>query len=204
MTRLVFDLHTCWHAGTGKGLGPVADAVVARTPGGLPYLPGRAVKGLLRHGMALAEACGRVDTGRTEALFGTRLAAARDLSDEEIDAQFEEARFHTTPGLLRFESASLGPDWEAWARGAPRPDPHRDALFVYLASTAVDDDGVVKDHTLRTIEAAIPLRLVAPVTCEGDSDDWVQDLRVAASLVRSLGAHRNRGLGRVTVTVEEA
>lgn len=203
MIHVVFDLHAYWHAGTGRGLGSMADAIVARSPGGLPYLPGRSVKGLLRRACVLAEHCGKLEPGRTETLFGTALAAATREGDAAIDNAFEEARFTTQPGALRFESGTLGAPWEAWGHAAPAADPHRDALFVRLANTAVREDGIVQQHTLRTIEVAVPLKLRARVECNAHDDGWVADLRLAAPLVRHLGAHRNRGLGRVSVSIEE-
>lgn len=203
MIEVVFDVSSYWHAGTGKGLGTQADAVVARSQGGLPYLPGRTVKGLLRHACAQAERFGQLEPGRTAILFGTELAAASEETDAAIDNAFEAARFKTVASLLRFESAVLGSAWEAWGRAAPPAAPEREALFHQIASTAIREDGIVEEHTLRTIEVAVPVRLRARVECIGDDSRWVEDLRRAAPLVRALGAHRNRGLGRVAVSVEE-
>lgn len=205
MTTIVFDLHSWWHAGTGRGLGAVADAVVNRTPEGLPYLPGRSVKGLVRSAVELAQQCKRVPEGRATLLFGTPLAATASKSDDDdvVDHAFEEGRYQTDAGCLRFGSAVLGADWTAWARRVGPADPHLAHLFHLVASTSVKDDGQVEQHTLRTIEVALPVRLVATVDCVGDDQGWLDDLRKAVPLIRSVGAHRNRGLGRVTARIGE-
>ena len=54
MTRLRFEIQSFWHAGSGRGDGAVADATVLRSRAGLPILPGRTVKGLLREACDLA------------------------------------------------------------------------------------------------------------------------------------------------------
>ena len=191
--RVGFELLTWWHAGSGRGDGERADAVVQVSSAGLPYLPGRTVKGLLR------AAAGTVGTAERDlaAWFGSALLG----TGERVKA-LEEARFLTEAGALRFSSATLGPAWEAYARSLPTQEPLR-PLFALLATTAVDHGtGTARDRSLRTIEVAAPMTLSA--TVEGpDEDGWLSALRSAAPFVRSLGSGRNRGLGRVRVTVEE-
>lgn len=188
-----FELLTWWHAGSGRGDGERADAVVQVSSAGLPYLPGRTVKGLLR---AAAATVGASEQDLA-AWFGTALLG----TGERVKA-LEEARFLTKAGSLTFSSATLGPAWEAYAkslpsRGALRP------LFALLATTAVDHDtGTARDRSLRTVEVAAPMILSA--TVEGpEGERWFPALQTAAPFLRSLGSGRNRGLGRVRVTVEE-
>ena len=45
---LELDLSSYWHIGSGKGADAVADAVVLKDEAGLPVVPGRTLKGLLR------------------------------------------------------------------------------------------------------------------------------------------------------------
>lgn len=222
--QLAFDLLTYWHAGTGRGKAAGADAIVQRSPEGLPYLPGRTVKGLLRQAVAMgtwfeAPTYGIEDV---EAWFGTSLPPST-TSDDRVDV-LEAARFRTRPGTLRFSSATLGEAWANWARtvtsmakAQARP-PTADApaapssedievlelapLFTTLASTRIDERGVAYDRTLRTREVAVPMVLMASV--DGPDDRrWIHALQHTASFVRGLGSGRNRGLGRVALTVQE-
>lgn len=193
--NIVFDILTWWHAGTGRGDGTVADAVLARSDDGLPYLPGRTVKGLARDAVRLGVAAGMATREQLEAWFGTSLVEG---DPENRVEKLEEARFATRPGALRFESATLGDAWTRWARGH---ESERSALVSTFASTRIGADGVARDQTLRVIEVAVPMTLRAPV--EGPEGDWLRVLeKVLPLFVRGLGSHRNRGLGRVLCNLE--
>ncbi|MEQ1566459.1 MAG: RAMP superfamily CRISPR-associated protein [Myxococcota bacterium] len=202
MTRFVrFDVLTWWHAGTGRGDGAALDAVVHRTAEGLPFLPGRTVKGLLRDAFQLAEHCQRVAAGRTNRWFGTP-PPPTDADDRE--QKLEESRFDSVPGALTFSNAELGdavtgPQWRRWAALHRK---ERSALFDALAATRIDANGVCMDHTLRTIEVAVPMALRGRI--DGPDDpEWVTDLGTALPLIRNLGTGRTRGLGRVLATLED-
>lgn len=192
---LILDVQSYWHAGTGLGSGSDLDALVARTAGGLPYLPGRTVRGLLRDVMELAAQLGEFSPELVERCFGSGLTEAVD-SDNRV-AVLEEGRFSTRPGQLRVEDARLGdlppnaPAWEAWAHAHPRSV---DVFVTSIASTAMKD-GLVVPHTLRRIEVAVPVILSAQL--EGPADDWADAVERSLPYLRCLGSHRNRGLGRV-------
>lgn len=213
--HLVFEIHSYWHAGTGRGAGSALDAVVFRTLGGLPSLPGRTVKGLVREAVELGEQLGLIAQGRAVLWFGTSLdrsgavaASKRSVrDDEQRERLLEEARFRTRPGVLRISSAVVGEDdagaaaWEAWARATPDG---ASPLFRSFASTRVEENGIASDKTLRAIELVVPMRLRALVsdTRNGSScEDWRSELRLVLPYLRALGSHRNRGLGRCEVTL---
>ena len=67
---LTITFFSWWHAGSGLGRGGDADALVIRDATGLPYLPGKTVKGLLRDAVQLAEDHGAVGKGKTDEIFG--------------------------------------------------------------------------------------------------------------------------------------
>lgn len=207
--RIELDIVSYWHAGTGRGAGPELDAVCQRTADGLPVLPGRTLRGLLRDALAFAVEVGEVDPRSwpdedpVAWCFGTGLDGT--ARTDRVDA-LEEARFRTDAGKLHVSSAVLGHDehtsrdWARWARANPSQVEH---LFRPFASTKVDDDGTAADHTLRAIEVAVPMTLRAEVAGPDDGPPWRAALASAAGFVRGLGSHRNRGLGRVKVTVKE-
>ena len=194
--QLTFDISSYWHAGTGRGDGAVADAVVARTAEGLPYLPGRPVQGLLRAVLALGALARAIPSGEAERLFGSAGVAA-DMDADDRDRELEEARFRTEPGRVRVSSATLGTDWTAWARSGP---PELPLLFGRFATTALDEHGVARDQTLRVIEVTPPMELVAHL--DGLDEQGARALEAVLPWIRSLGSHRNRGLGRVEVRLE--
>lgn len=175
-----------WHMGSGFGEGAHLDAMPVKTAAGLPYIPGRSVKGLLREAVMLAEECSQVAAGTTIMLFGSR--------------DPEQSRYASKPGALRVTSATLDEAMEAWAgknKGAVS------SLYTVLAATKIDGDGLADDKTLRKVEAAWPVTLTAEVECLESDVDWLKPLRIAAPLIRQAGIRRHRGLGRVEVSIEE-
>lgn len=188
MTREVITLEVeiCefWHAGSGRSRGPVLDAEVVRTAGGLPYLPGRTLRGLCREGVEQAIDFGLLETHGAASIFGESAG---------VD------------GTLAFDDATLGADYEQWA--AHLDDPAVvESLYVHLASTQIDpESGQARDKTLRVIEAAVPLTLRARVFVHEDAPSDVRRiLDTGLGFIRGLGTNRRRGLGRARIRrVEE-
>lgn len=219
MPELVFQLHSWWHSGTGQGAGAHADAVIQRDPDGLPYLPGRTVKGLVREALSRGASIDLISTAQRDQLLGSDFRDGQggwnpsdripQRTDSDAAARMlTEARYSTEQGLLQFTNATLPDSWSTWAQGADAASLGR--LGQLLASTSIDKDGVASDHTLRTIEVAPPMtlrsQLTLRVSAKGDASEstWADTLRRCLPLVRSLGSHRNRGLGRVTISLEGA
>ena len=175
-----------WHSGSGTGRGAELDALVIRDHHGLPYLPGRAVKGLLREGLQSCEDAGLVPTGRTCELLGT------PAKEREPDG--------SSPGILSVQNANL-PDAERKWLLSPGGKDSKSALFDAVASTSIDASGMAADATLRTIELCVPVTLTARIS--GPSGDWDKDLQKACVLIRGAGGHRNRGLGRCELRISE-
>ncbi len=198
---LHLTLHGYWHPGSGRGEGSLSDASALRDSAGLPYLTGRAVKGLCREAARLGAEVGLLTPANVLDLFGSALPA---VSPDRRVAPLEDARHATEPGLLRFNDARLGRTpaaqeaWRAWA-GA-HPD-QRACLFVPFSSTAIDPRGVASDATLRTLELVVPVELHAGVSGPDDVP-WGPLGEAIALFLRAVGSHRNRGLGRATAALE--
>lgn len=177
---LTIELSTYWHIGTGGGEGAQLDAVMHRDKDGLPELPGKALKGLLRDAVRHWEQVGG---------YPTAIEVATTLFGEEGN---------DGGGLLRVDTARL----DDADRLALKNDPSlRQMLFHQLASTEMDGaTGTAESASLRTMEVAVPLTLRASIEPlrEGPTDlDWAAQLQEALPCLRSLGKVRNRGLGRI-------
>ena len=183
--KLTFKIMSYWHAGTGMGEGANLDAVVVKSSHGLPYLPGKTVKGLFKDAMLTATECNAVSSGGTLTCFGGPVSS----------------RFDSEMACLEFTDATLGDAMEIWASQSANKDKIRQ-LFRRVSSTAIDGDGQALTDTLRTIEVAVPLTMTAYVESDGPTSGWITDLTASAPFIRYLGTHRHRGLGRVKVTVE--
>lgn len=204
--RLKFELSSYWRIGSGKGSGAVADALVLRDASGLPVIPGKAVKGLLRDAMTVAAVSGTVSAERITQWFGSALAGSGDheSTGDEQERSLEEGRFSSTEGALWFGSAQLSEEWRRWARSAGESE-KKDvlaALTTYQSSTSIERSGVAKDHSLRVAEVAVPMELTAELRGPSDDTTWIEDVRAALPILRAIGSRRSRGLGRTQVTME--
>ncbi|HEC85130.1 MAG: hypothetical protein DRR08_08420 [Candidatus Parabeggiatoa sp. nov. 2] len=201
--NLRFDLQSYWHAGSGRSGGALLDAVVHKNAAGLPFLPGRTVKGLLRDAVYRAEQWGHIPPKTTHCFFGSEAL-------EEKRAIFE-----TKAGALGVSDAVLPADITAWLSHSATNPQLRQVLFKQLSASAIDPaTGSTKDKSLRTLEVTIPLPLTArlevlnPASLENRDwgqgrQHWIDCLKPCLRLIRAVGASRSRGLGRVTVTLEE-
>lgn len=187
------QFHNYWHIGTGRGSGYHIDALVEKDAHGLPYVPGKTLKGLLR------DACFKLNSwGHTmpmETLFGQR----GDATDE--------SRNDTSIGALRFSSLELI-EKDFLAQRTKEVKKLRSHLFTTLSSTAIDEEtGIARDKSLRMMEVTVPVTLIGEIELLHDIDelDTTQIkalLNQAASLITHIGANKTRGLGAVTLEIE--
>ncbi len=187
--KLTVELLDFWHCGTGKGSGEFLDAVVERDRVGLPYVPGKMLKGLLRDAVGLCEAWGHVDRGLQRVLFGS------DAFDERTGQPAQPA----SPGALLVSNACLPTVLTAWL-AHPGNASYRLALFRDVFSTAVDvESGVAEGKSLRGMEVTVPMTLEAeikPMPGQIPPAGWQSQLALALPLVGAVGQQRSRGLGR--------
>jgi hypothetical protein len=189
---LIVDLRSDWHPGTGRGSGFHLDALTHEGADGLPRLPGRTLKGLLRDALCRAETWGwsEVPASSTTRLFGP-------LGREGAE---------TAPGLLRVSDATLPAEVAAYlASEAGRG--LISGLYREHFSTAIDPrTGVARSRTLRGMRVVVPLTLEAAIgTVPGVEApaDWRAPLTAVLPLVTAVGAHRSRGFGRAVLSWKE-
>ncbi len=184
-----------WHSSSGESGAGDLDSTVVRDELGLPFLPGKALKGLFRESAQLMVDCGRLEEGALVQLFGPRIPPGESAPPCDNQA------------ALRFSSARLPAQFRDWARAnrqGKHPPEAVAGLFETLASTALDD-GVAREHSLRRREVALPVPLRAKLTqrLEIGELDVHGGLETCARLIRRLGSHRHRGLGACQVAVAE-
>ncbi len=205
-TIITVDIHSFWHAGTGKSGGFDVDALIDRDADQLPRLSGRSLKGLLRDAVAHLRQWGHYDNIETgdfqmdEILFG-------------VSSQNDRQRPRVWPGMLAVSDAVLPQVTRNWILS--RESSVIGELTHRLFTTAIDHErGTAKNQTLRGIEVAVPMCLEAVIECTppaGDHDlallqrtmraDWVKHLEKALPLIRSVGSQKTRGLGHATLTL---
>lgn len=204
---LEFDIRSWWHVGSGLGMTADVDDFVSRDVHGLPIIHGKAVKGLVREALQFAADFKHLPPEAPDWFCGTPL---RGVADD--GRKLRRQRFSTVPGHAEFGTAELSADWRAFA-GDPANRIRIDQLFHPLHATAIDEVGQARDHTLRCLEVAAPMTLMASLHVNGEPE-WTRDERWAgltwkAALKRALplicgcGGSRTRGLGRVAVRLVE-
>jgi len=201
MYQLKFNIHTYWRAGTGRGAGALLDEMVHKDANGLPSLPGRTVKGLLRDAVFRAEEWGQVSSGSTINWFG----------GNALEKGETESRLEIKPGALGVSDALLDDAVRKYLIGLLKDKNQnrqstgkslRQGFFHKIYATAIEHkSGSAKDKSLRGMEVTIPLTLTAQLHVLQPLNDehWASHLEKCLPLIRALGTSRSRGLGRVTV-----
>ncbi len=211
---LTIQLHGYWHCGSGQSAGTHLDALTARDHHGLPVIPGRHLKGLLRHAMRCADTWNWLDGivlpdgpagDFEELLFGSRSG--------------QEARSATRPGMLRVDDAELPEAERAFLAHPDTDGPQlRPFLFRDVHRTAINRQGSASDKSLRGTEVTLPMQLEAPLGLEvtaleadlrrqqertlEEADLW-GTLASVLPLISAIGAERNRGLGEAELSLRD-
>jgi CRISPR/Cas system CSM-associated protein Csm3 (group 7 of RAMP superfamily) len=163
-----------WHAGSGLSSGAEADAVVIKDSNNLPYLPGKTIKGLVKDAL---KDIGNINEETINLLMGYEI---KDSNNKTIS---------TFPGTLFFSNAALEKQTE---EEITKDMSHH--LYRKIASTTIDENGIAKSGSLRTMEVCIPIELEGYV--DGIQENEIKQLEKAFKYTRHIGVNRNRGLGR--------
>lgn len=176
-------LHSFWSCGSGLAAGADVDSLVIKDNNGMPYIPGKTIKGLLREAMEeYLSLTGQIDTCKEE--FAKLFGYASENNKLEIcksDAYFSNA------------------EMEASEYNAIVSNKLSEYMFKSVSSTEIKKDGIAKDHSLRRIEVVLPCTLYGSITDipEGMSDK----IENALGMIKCLGSSRSRGLGRCTFMI---
>lgn len=176
MNKLTYNikLFSYWQAGSGKGSGNLSDSTVLKDNNGLPYLPGKTIKGLL---LDAAKDDGMTDDNQ-KAIFG--------VANGQLDT-------------VIFENAVLPAGTSATLLEKPQIIP---SLYEIKAFVKLTADKQAVNGALRTNEVCIPLTLTSTIHCQ--NDEQVNAIKDCFPLVKHLGLKRNRGFGRCMLEVANA
>lgn len=193
MSQLRIEFLHYWHCGGGRGGGASLDARVHRDGEGLPCVPGRHLRGLMRAALECGEAW--------------QWPGFERIADQLFGERTEGKAGFLKPGSLRVSDAVLVPAEGAWLGQTDAGRKRLPGLFRNLHATAIDPKtGTAKTHSLRGIEVVVPLILHAEIEALPGSvppEEWQTQVRAALPLVTAVGAHRSRGLGRARLSLED-
>ena len=177
-----------WHCGSGLTSGSDLDALVVKDAEGFPFIPGKTLKGIIKE--AAVEMISLKEENEQESTFITELFGYFD------EKSTEKSEIHTK-GKAFFSNAALSADLRNETKEAGLID------FFYrdIASTAIGNNGIAKEHSLRRMETVIPCELAG--TIYNVDEKYVDDLSKCLKYIKRLGQNRNRGLGRCKFEVVE-
>jgi len=202
------EFFSYWHASSGLTGGTYADLLVNRTREGLPYIPGRTLKGLLREA---AETMHGLHPELINAAFIQQVFGQKPTTDDEENENYTKAAeaFFTnatlSPYLVHYlsgEGAATGEDQAEKKREIEEQKKH---LFKVVASTAIDGStGTAKEHTLRQLEVTVPLTLQATIEQFPDTPGYQEMMAHCMKWVKRMGLNRTRGLGRCKLSLTQS
>lgn len=178
------QFHSYWHCGSGLAAGAGVDALVVKDANGLPFVPGKTIKGLLREAMTELRTWEGKETDNDQdflALFG--------YFDEDTKEHTAATAFFSNAELKKNEQEAI------------KNEKLQEHLYKAVSSTAIDaTKGIAKEHSLRKIEVVVPCELYGEIY--DVPDNIVEELTRAMGFIKTMGTNRNRGLGRCTIKKE--
>ena len=174
-----------WHCGSGQSAGAELDLLVIKDKQKMPYIPGKTMKGLIRD--AVEELMGWM--GIAEVANDSDFALLFGNFDDSTESMAKAEGFFTDAVIEKTE-------YDTIVHGKLQQ-----YLYDSVDSTAIDNDGIAKDASLRTIEVCVPVTLVGSINNVPQSmRPWIKD---AMGYIKCLGTNRSRGLGRCTIEMTE-
>lgn len=170
-----------WHVSSGLSGGAALDSFVVKDFAGLPYVPGKTIKGLVREVAEMFWSQSDIDK-----CFGSRGSKVRQENNDD-----------TTLAQCYFSSATM--DEKIAAEITSNNLEHN--LFEIISATKIDENAIAADKSLRDIEVVLPITLIGKI--ENIDDKFAQNLVRALKSVKRMGLNRNRGLGRCEFKVKE-
>ena len=162
-----------------------ADKLVIKDEQGLPIIPGKTIKGLLRDA---AQQLHQLDPERITSTFIQKVFGAKEGDDAADKAA---SKYH-------FTTATLSPK----IVDSVRTGKLQSQLYDTYASTRIDTHGLAQDQSLRTIELVVPLVLYGQIIgFPADQVRMKQQLKDTMHFVKRMGTNRHRGLGRCSWTI---
>lgn len=171
------QFYSQWHCGSGLSAGADVDELTIKDKSLMPFVPGKTMKGLIREAVENYVQF----TGMTD-------------KEQLVDYTFGNlTNGENITGSAHFGNAVLA-DEEYRAIVGNKAQKY---LYNKVTTTAIDTDGVAKEHSLRSMETVVPCTLHGSIT--GVSDEMADTLCASLRLIKRLGQKRNRGLGRCDI-----
>jgi CRISPR/Cas system CSM-associated protein Csm3 (group 7 of RAMP superfamily) len=158
------------------------DLLVIKDKDRLPFIPGKTIKGLVREAVEEINGfAGNTNADLIKKAFGL---FEKDKNGKEIKVE---------KGDCFFTNAALTADLQI----AIVSNKLQEHLYRSVASTAIDDDGIAIEHSLRKMEVVVPCELKGEILDVPDGCEKI--IKDGLQFIKRLGQNRNRGLGRCVI-----
>lgn len=189
------EFYSDWHCGSGLSAGADIDQLVIKDKKGLPFIPGKTLKGLILEAvedlLAFRGESGAKQLGLKQTFGYPEVKEEAKVKEKEEEVKEEMPR----KGEAFFTNAELPEEL------ASRIVSDKLGRFLYrtVTSTAIETDGVAKDFSLRRMEVVVPCVMLGSIL--NVPDEFASELQDSLKLIKRLGQSRNRGLGRCQITI---
>ena len=170
------EFFSSWHCGSGLSAGADVDELVVKDKDGMPFVPGKTMKGLIREAVEDYVFLTGGDSASVDETFGS-------------EADVKGSAFFSNATLDEAEHKAIVDN------GAQK------YLYNKVTTTAIDENGIAKEHSLHSIETVVPCTLTGSITDVPESME--ETIRKSLGMIKRIGLRRSRGLGRCDVTPVE-
>jgi len=187
--------------GSGEGFGAIIDTDVVFDEIGIPYIPGRRIKGCLRD--SANEVCQMFEKSGISYFFIKLSKNKKGNGIVLIDEVFGTSE---KPSCLNISNLTIA-DYESNYKSLRylincKHILSKDEVSSYFTlirqQTKIDDGGVAEKHSLRTVRSIKKGNIFEGNISVNDSDlDTLKLLWLACINLRHIGTKRNRGFGKV-------
>ncbi len=180
------EFFSYWHAGSGLTGSTYADSIVNKDKNGLPFIPGKTIKGLLREA---AESIHQLNPNIVSESFITEVFGVRkDTMGDQANYKDEGKAFFSNIGMSRKLSELI------------ESNDLTGELFTVISSTKIDENGQAEDGSLRQVEVTVPLTLYGKIE-QFPGTQFEKELQYSMGWIKQLGQNRNRGLGKCKISI---
>jgi CRISPR/Cas system CSM-associated protein Csm3 (group 7 of RAMP superfamily) len=199
MKTIEYTIHffSEWHCGSGLVAGANIAALVIKDKDGFPFIPGKTIKGLLREAVEDVLFFRNI---KKDKIFYETFGFNNDNEENKKAIECIKDLKNNGVGSCFFSNATLNEALKD--KILSKQDGQYLAHFLYRfhASTAIDDNGTAKEHSLRQIETVVPCELHG--TISNVPEAMKENIKEGLMLIKRLGVNRNRGLGRCNITLK--
>ncbi len=188
---------------SGEGYGAIIDADVTFDDIGIPYIPAKRIKGCIRD--SAIEVCSMFDRAKINAFLDLTTDSSNNkfkIISDIFGKQGQEAPAPFYFRNLMIDDYDKNKEWLEYFSSEHANIISGDSIRSFFTElrqqTAIDDNGVAEEHSLRTIRTLKKGRTFkGDLICQTENQGTERLLALACRNLRYMGTKRNRGYGKI-------